>query len=190
MSVMPRLDHTRNARAYSASLLFQPRKITQSISALSSKLHHVQRQVPLQPRTINCQHFRTDTMCKFRITVTLCQCTDPACRMRNDAFGQLESEAMQKHGGHILWISTYLRDGPMCLGYFTNEDPERLMVRYGMDAKNGNSKQDCKNRVFVIDAEVKRCLVMCEPCKDTCDLGPPSPGSVKSQEWRPVGETA
>ncbi|TFB06707.1 hypothetical protein CCMA1212_000622 [Trichoderma ghanense] len=129
-------------------------------------------------------------MCKFRITVTLCQCTDPACRMRNNAFGQRESEAMQKHGGHILYINTYLREGPMCLGYFTNEDPERLVVRYGMDEKNGNSKQDCKNRTFVIDPAVTRCVVMCGPCRDVCDIGPPSPGSVKSQKWCPVSEAA
>ncbi|KAL6897136.1 hypothetical protein GGI43DRAFT_410377 [Trichoderma evansii] len=121
-------------------------------------------------------------MCKFRISVMLCACQDPACSRKTDDLGQLESEVMQQHGGHILWIRTYLREGPMCLDYFTNEDPNRLVVRYGMDQNNGNSKQDCKNRVIIIDPAIKRCIVMCDPCRAYCELGPPSPGSIKSQE--------
>ncbi|KAH6605768.1 hypothetical protein Trco_004921 [Trichoderma cornu-damae] len=113
-------------------------------------------------------------MCKFRISVTLCACRDPACVRKTGDFGQLDSEVMQKHGGHILWISTYLREGPMCLDYFVNEDPDRIVVRYGMDQNNGNSKQDCKNRVFIIDPDTKRCLIMCDPC------------STKSQEYSGV----
>lgn len=128
-------------------------------------------------------------MCKFRISVTLCACHDPTCRKRTNDFGQLDSEVMQKHGGHILWISTYLREGPMCLDYFINEDPDRIVVRYGMDKNNGNSKQDCKNRIFIIDPDFTRCFIMCDPCKDICDLGPPSPGSTKSQEYHPVNES-
>lgn len=128
------------------------------------------------------------TMCKFRISVTLCACQDPACIKKTSDLGQLESEVMQKHGGHILWISTYLREGAMCLDYFINEDPDRIVVRYGMDQNNGNSKQDCRNRIFIIDPDIKRCFVMCDPCRAFCDIGPPSPGSTKSQEYMPVNQ--
>lgn len=54
----------------------------------------------------------------------------------------------------------------MCIGYFINDDPNRLVVKYGLDPNNTNRRQDCKKRTFCIEADQQRHKNTCRACKD------------------------
>ncbi|CAH0054858.1 unnamed protein product [Clonostachys solani] len=107
-------------------------------------------------------------MCTFRLQIEQCGCNDVECKQLNpeiqdDNFENVES------GGHTLRVIEYYRISGMCMGWFINEDPNRMMVaRYGMNPNNGNSKQDCKNKVLKFDNARYYSTEICEACKQTC----------------------
>ncbi|KAK5995472.1 hypothetical protein PT974_03880 [Cladobotryum mycophilum] len=111
-------------------------------------------------------------MCQFKIEVQLCGCRDSNCTQRPSTLNQNESQFLRKTGGHVFKIVTYFRTGPLCIDSFSNEDPNRLTLYYGMDPKNANSKQDCKNRTFKIDPNSKHLDVTCDECKKKCTQPP------------------
>ncbi|OAA77913.1 hypothetical protein LEL_04736 [Akanthomyces lecanii RCEF 1005] len=72
---------------------------------------------------------------------------DRKCKLKVAELG----ETYDTHAGHIEQVTTVFRTWkPACLGMFTNNDPDRLLVQWGMDPDNANSKQDCKNARYVI----------------------------------------
>lgn len=106
-------------------------------------------------------------MCRFRIKVMLCGCRDYDCRQINPTLNE-DNPSNHWDSGHVIKIMSYYRDGPMCMEYFVNRDPERLVVKYGVDPNNTNSVQDCKRRVFRLEMEQVRSATICSACKKTC----------------------
>ncbi|VUC21277.1 unnamed protein product [Clonostachys rosea] len=108
-------------------------------------------------------------MCTFRLLVEQCGCNDIECKQMNpeiqdDKFENVES------GGHVYRVVEFYRLSGYCMGYFSNKDPNRMMVaRYGMDPNNGNSTQDCPNKVFVFDEKRYYSDRVCEACRATCE---------------------
>ena len=108
-------------------------------------------------------------MCLFKAKVTVCGCEDWMCKQANPEIGDNDIDNLPC-GGHIIKLHYYHRVGPMCMGYFINEDPGRLSVRYGMDPNNANSKMDCRNKKWVYDKNVRTFLkTLCRECLDHCD---------------------
>ncbi|CAH0025920.1 unnamed protein product [Clonostachys rhizophaga] len=107
-------------------------------------------------------------MCTFRLQVKMCLCNDIECKQINpdiqdDKFENVES------GGHVLEVIEYYRISGMCMDWFINEDPDRMMVKkYKMDPNNGNSKQDCKNKVFKYDEDRYLSEFICKDCVGKC----------------------
>ncbi|PHH62777.1 hypothetical protein CDD81_6669 [Ophiocordyceps australis] len=85
-------------------------------------------------------------MCTYDLNVVLCGCRDPACKQRDAELDQWLTEP-----GHVLEVCWYYRISGLCLGSFYNHDPNRLVVRLGMDPRNGNSTQDCTNKKIDFD---------------------------------------
>lgn len=104
---------------------------------------------------------------------------DRKCKLKVAELG----ETYDTHAGHIEQVTTVFRTWkPACLGMFTNNDPDRLLVQWGMDPDNANSKQDCKNARYVIPDKspqvFDRC---CERCKVLCEWeGSPVPSVAGS----------
>ncbi|CAG9974009.1 unnamed protein product [Clonostachys byssicola] len=120
-------------------------------------------------------------MCTFRLLVEMCYCNDIECSQINpdvqdDKFDNVES------GGHVIRVVEYYRISGVCMDWFINEDPDRMMVKqYGMDPLNGNSKQDCKNKVFKYDKERYHSESVCEACVKNCT----QPGQEKEKSESP-----
>lgn len=106
-------------------------------------------------------------MCEFEVWAVYCPCMDTMCKLKVTELG----ETYKTHAGHIAQVTTVFRTWkPTCLGMFTNNDPERLLVQWGMDPDNANSTQDCRNARYVIREKspqvfeecCDRCQVLCE----------------------------
>ncbi|OAA69497.1 hypothetical protein ISF_02767 [Cordyceps fumosorosea ARSEF 2679] len=113
-------------------------------------------------------------MCEFEISAVYCPCMDVYCKQKITALG----ETQFTHAGHIGKVVTCFRTGkPLCMGTFRNTDPDRLLVRHGMDPNNANSTQDCKKARFTISEKLPDMhLDVCEPCKERCQwFGNPLP---------------
>lgn len=110
-------------------------------------------------------------MCKFRLQVEQCGCNDVECKQINPEIQDHKYENLET-GGHIIRVTEYYRTSGVCLGWFINEDPNRLMVRYGMDPDNGNSKVDCPEKEFVFDEKRFFSDEICEVCQKTCTQPP------------------
>lgn len=104
-------------------------------------------------------------MCTFEFKVLLCGCECPICAQR----GTSKLEKYLPRSGHIIRITSVRRISGMCLGWFINTDPNRLVVRWGYPAENGNSKPDCnvaKKITFHRDFER---TTFCDACLKTCE---------------------
>ncbi|KAJ6441094.1 Fungal specific transcription factor [Purpureocillium lavendulum] len=109
-------------------------------------------------------------MCLFEMRLILCGCEDPECRQREPQLVGVLAE-----NGHPLKINWYYRRGRMCTGYFTNRDPNRLVVRLGLAADNTNSTMDCTNKVIRIEGDPERSTLRqrrraaeaCNVCRET-----------------------
>ncbi|KOS18237.1 hypothetical protein ESCO_002764 [Escovopsis weberi] len=109
-------------------------------------------------------------MCKFKILVDLCGCRSPTCHQRPEALDQQKSDLLAREGGHIYRVISCFRISGLCIDTFSNSDPSRLLVRYGMDPENRNSMHDCASarKAFVIDPESRRLSFMCDACRRGC----------------------
>jgi hypothetical protein len=67
-------------------------------------------------------------------------------------------------GGHVVRVIWCFRVGGMCIGNYTNDEPDRLLVKYGMDPGNTNSRVDCIDMQFTFDAKKERKPSMCAEC--------------------------
>lgn len=106
-------------------------------------------------------------MCLFRIKVVICGCNDIDCKELNPEIEDDQAENLP-HGGHVVRVTEYYRESGICLGWFINKDPDRLIVRYGLDPRNSNSRQDCKNKTFLYDKRMERLLIVCKECQEKC----------------------
>lgn len=104
-------------------------------------------------------------MCTFRLQIKICLCDDWGCKAMDPEID--ERALLDGISGHIRWLESYYRDSGMCLDYFENNDPDRLVVRLGLDKDNSNSKMDCKNKSFVV-GECSPDEGICEFCKLKC----------------------
>ncbi|KAH7322719.1 hypothetical protein B0I35DRAFT_476640 [Stachybotrys elegans] len=107
-------------------------------------------------------------MCTFRLQVTVCGCGDAKCKQRNPEIQDDQWEVLPQRG-HIVKVHSCFRDGPYCPDFFMNEDPDRLMVRYGMRPDNANSKLDCKSKKFILANGYKEMEQVCRECAEQCD---------------------
>ncbi|KAI9147643.1 hypothetical protein HJFPF1_12673 [Paramyrothecium foliicola] len=103
-------------------------------------------------------------MCNFDLHVILCGCKDWNCKMREAQF----NSKSKPHAGHVKQIYGCYRNGPMCIKHFDNNDPHRLLVRWGMDASNGNSTQDCEDATYSITG-FRNDTVACQDCLAICN---------------------
>ena len=102
-------------------------------------------------------------MCTFEMRVILCGCEDPGCKQKES-----ELAGFLKEEGHPIKLNWYYRQGPLCTGYFRNDDPNRLVVRLGMDPKNANSRMDCTNKIIKVEEYPERSTLICGECKKHC----------------------
>ncbi|PHH72545.1 hypothetical protein CDD82_5925 [Ophiocordyceps australis] len=102
-------------------------------------------------------------MCTYDLNVVLCGCRDPACKQRDAELDQWLTEP-----GHVLEVCWYYRISGLCLGSFYNHDPNRLVVRLGMNPRNGNSTQDCTNKKIDFDEPCERWPTRCPLCVLKC----------------------
>ncbi|ODA77589.1 hypothetical protein RJ55_07218 [Drechmeria coniospora] len=101
----------------------------------------------------------------FQVRLILCGCEDPNCTQREP-----ELVGVLKEVGHPIKISQYYRVGGMCTGYFRNTDPDRMVLRHGMDANNANTIQDCIDKVIEIEDHPERCTLKCQNCIEMCKI--------------------
>ena len=106
-------------------------------------------------------------MCEFEVHAVYCLCMDRKCKLKVTELG----ETYDTQSGHIEKVVTVFRTyKPTCLGMFTNNDPDRLLVQWGMDPANANSTQDCKNARYVIAEKSPEVYAdCCEKCKTLCE---------------------
>ncbi|OAR02366.1 hypothetical protein LLEC1_05690 [Akanthomyces lecanii] len=121
-------------------------------------------------------------MCEYEIYARLCACNDRRCKLKVTELGEDEDT----YEGHIIKVLTCYRISQTCLGMFTNTDPDRPLVKFGMLPENGNSKQDCKNAVYYFSEKTPPvCVKVYKACLLVCDWkGNPSSsktGSVKGE---------
>lgn len=107
-------------------------------------------------------------MCVFELWVEQCLCNDRKCKLKVTALGENE----ETYQGHIVQVITCFRRGRTCMGMFTNTSPDRPLVKLGkMREENGNSKQDCKDAVYVYpdEKEPRISAEVCVACLLVCD---------------------
>lgn len=119
-------------------------------------------------------------MCKYKLSVVLCGCQDPSCKLR--------TVELQEHNlnspGHVISINKYFRVSSLCLGWFVNNDPNRLVVKWGLRENQSNSKIDCTNRELRYLTELQRVQAVCRDCLKHCiqnDMVDPNTGFYYSE---------
>lgn len=105
-------------------------------------------------------------MCTFEYKVLLCGCENADCPQRTKR--SIEANLPARVPGHILRITQVYRVSGLCLGFFYNTNPNRLVLRWGFPADNSNSTQDCKSKKFMFHKEFERGH-FCDKCLETCD---------------------
>lgn len=111
-------------------------------------------------------------MCTFELVVTMCRCIDPNCPQRGDRWG----EDTIKYAGHIDRVLSckkisdrFKTTSRRCDHGFTNREPERDLVKWGMNPDDPSSMLDCWNGQYVIK-RTERSKVYCPKCMyDCCD---------------------
>lgn len=115
-------------------------------------------------------------MCRFRIGAVICSCSDANCCKKPSTLNGLDAQVNKELGSHIRRINRYVREGDPCADSFTNENLDRLTVYYGMNPEDATSKQDCKNKTFVmlpadqVFGECYDCLEWCCQSQELEDL--------------------
>lgn len=109
-------------------------------------------------------------MCTFRLTAAMCGCMDFHCKMRSPALQEEEFDGRPL--GHVIAVTSIYRISGLCLGSFTNKDPNRTMIRFGLREDNPNSTLDCTEKKFVYgDCNgliSERTRVICQECQLIC----------------------
>ena len=93
----------------------------------------------------------------------LCGCEDATCKQQEPELAGFLMEP-----GHPILLSWYYRKGGLCTGYFLNDDPNRLVVRLGMDPCNANSRMDCTKKIIKVEEEPERSTLTCADCSQCC----------------------
>lgn len=122
-------------------------------------------------------------MCIFEYKVLLCGCESPTCKQRT-------SHPLEKSlptAGHIIRITQVYRVSGICMGWFNNTDPNRIVVRWGFPAENKNSTQDCKDKKFTFNRHLERGR-FCDACLWTCEQPESVARLVRSSSLRAVLE--
>jgi hypothetical protein len=104
-------------------------------------------------------------MCVFEYKLLLCGCESASCPQRTK--NTIEDNLPEP--GHIIRITQVYRISGICMGWHINEDPNRLVVRWGYPADKGNGKQDCsENYVYTFNSNFERGH-FCPACLRTCE---------------------
>ncbi|ATY64935.1 hypothetical protein A9K55_005305 [Cordyceps militaris] len=112
-------------------------------------------------------------MCKFLLEVVYCLCNDRHCKHKVKKLGESEHTAP----GHVARIDTCQRKA-RCLQTFTNNKPDRLLVKHGMRPEDGNSKPDCPVARYVLKIIPSKELYPCPKCQADCQWNGSPPPSV------------
>lgn len=103
-------------------------------------------------------------MCNFTLAVIYCKCIDKYCRKKAKVFGE---DQFTPNGHIIKVIQCFERQGESCGGRFTNTDPKRPLVKYGVNPAAENSTFDCIAPQYYIE-EKRRTEELCETCAKRC----------------------